>query len=93
MKIAFASHCRTLNVILRIRHIAWASSKLKRTIKSGYYDDALFVRLEQAVTTEYVQHIITDHYNNTTTIEQIKEELVSRKWAYKLLLGNLIHSF
>ena len=65
------------------------SSKLKRTIKSGYYDDALFVRLEQAVTTEYVLHIITDHYNNTTTIEQIKEELVSRKWAYKLLLGNL----
>lgn len=65
------------------------SSDIKHAVKRGYYDNALFVRLEEAVSTENAQHIITDGYHCATIIEQIRLEFIHKAWAYKLVLGNL----
>lgn len=65
------------------------SSNIKHAVKRGYYDNALFVRLEQAVSSESHQRIISDQYRCQTIIEQIKLEFTHKAWAYKLVLGNL----
>lgn len=65
------------------------SSDIKHAVKRGYYDNALFVRLEEAISTENEQHIITDRYRCETIIEQIHLEFIHKAWAYKLVLGNL----
>ena len=65
------------------------SSDIKHAVKRGYYDNALFVRLEEAISTESDQHVITDRYHCAAIIEQIHLEFVQKSWAYKLVLGNL----
>ena len=65
------------------------SSDIKHAVKRGYYDNALFVRLEEALSTDSHQQVITDRYDCQTIIEQLHLEFTHKAWAYKLVLGNL----
>ena len=65
------------------------SSDIKHAVKRGYYDNALFVRLEEALSTDSRQQVITDRYDCQTIIEQLHLEFTHKAWAYKLVLGNL----
>ncbi len=65
------------------------TNSLKNPVRKNYCDEAYFVRLEQAISSDGVFHIIEDKHDCAAVIRKIQHEMTYKEWAYKLILGNL----
>lgn len=67
-------------------------STLKNPVKKDYQENAFFVRLNEAVSNTYQKNIIIDQYHCYLLISELEKEFQDKKWAYKIIMGNICSS-
>jgi len=65
---------------------------LKNPVKKDYQENAFFVRLNGAISNTCQKNIITDQYNCNLLIAELEREFRAKKWAYKIIMGNICSS-